>query len=144
MYNRYKELKIMKANEERILSLVNEVSELVQQAKTLIDEKTNIEEEISELLSKADDTQLVTVNILKVDSPLNDLNPPCLPFDLAFVLHTATPIAYIGTQKSYICFNGEFFTNVAIEIMKKAYPIIDDMYKALDSAELRYVSIIKL
>ena len=81
----------------------------------------------------------MTINVLKVDTDLESISPPCLEFELNFSLKTAEVTAHNGVHP--ICFNGEFYKNVGLRIMRIKYPAIDGMYKALEEAELRYTRI---
>ncbi len=139
MVNRYKELKVLSQNVEQIIALIDEAVEIADSAKTMIEEKTDLEGELSALLVKPAESQLITFNLLKVDSPLKDIKAPCLPFNMDFVLKTETPKSYRGQHD--ICFNGEFFKNVGVQVLRSVYPVVAAMYKALEEAELRYVRI---
>ena len=76
---------------------------------------------------------------MKVDTQLKTISPPCLPFQLDFTLKTSQLTNHNGIYP--ICFNGEFYKNVGIRMMRMKYTAIDDMYKALEEAELRYARI---
>ena len=81
----------------------------------------------------------MTINMLKVDTDLESISPPCPPFQLDFTLKTARTTTHNGVFP--ICFNGEFYKNVGLRIIRVRYPAIDAMYKALEEAELRYARI---
>ena len=137
--NRYKEAKYLAENVAKLTALVREAVDIARKAKVIVDSSTNIETQITRLLEQADKDGLVQITSLLVDSPVDAIVPPCLPFQLAFTLNTRPAIHHSGNYD--ICFNGEFYKNVAVRILRSAYPSIDDMYKALEEAELRYVQI---
>ena len=139
LVNRYKEAKYLAENVAKLTALVREAVDIARKAKVLVDGSTDIESQITRLLEQANKDSLVQITGLLVDSPVDVIVPPCLPFQLAFTLNTRPAIHHSGNYD--ICFNGEFYKNVAVRILRAAYPRIDEMYKALEEAELRYVQI---
>ena len=137
LVNRFRERKALSENIGKLISLVEQADEIAKSAKELVDSKTNIQQEIDELLAIPND--IVELNNLKVDTDLESIAPPCLPFQMAFTVNTKEPTFHIGGFK--ICFNGEFYKNVGLRVMKVKYPAVDEMYKALEEAELRYANI---
>ena len=137
MVNRYREQQVLNENIGSIIAFVQEADEITQSAKELVDSKTDIQDELNELLTLSGD--LVELNVLKVDTTLETISPPCLPFNLDFTLKTQEPTSHNGIHP--ICFNGEFYKNVGIRMMRMKYPEIDEMYKALEEAKLRYARI---
>ena len=135
--NRYKELNTLAKNLQKLIPIIEKSKEIASDTKIFIEEKTNIEEELAALLATTG--QLATINKLSVNAPLEDLTGPCLPFDLDFVLNMAPPIAHKGNYD--ICFNGEFYQNLGAVMLRTSFPKVDDMYTALDEAEVRYVNI---
>ena len=135
--NRYRQQKVLHENTGKIIELVKQAHEIAKTAKELVDSKTDIQGEVNELLTLSGD--LVELNVLKVDTKLETISPPCLPFNLDFTLKTQEPTSHNGIYP--ICFNGEFYKNVGIRMMRMKYPEIDEMYKALEEAELRYARI---
>ena len=127
----------MSENIGKLITLVEQADEIARSAKELVDSKTNIQQEINELLAIQND--IVQLHALKVDTDLESIAPPCLPFHMAFTVNTKQPTSHNGVFK--ICFNGEFYKNVGLRIMKVKYPVVDEMYKALEEAELRYAQI---
>ena len=127
----------MSENIGKLITLVEQADEIAKSAKELVDSKTNIQQEINELLAIQND--IVQLHALKVDTDLESIAPPCLPFHMAFTVNTKQPTSHNGVFK--ICFNGEFYKNVGLRIMKVKYPVVDEMYKALEEAELRYAQI---
>ena len=119
------------------IDLIKQADEIAKAAKELVDNKTEIQDEIKELLALPGD--LVELYVLKVDTKLKAISPPCLPFYLDFNLKTKQASNHNGVYR--ICFNGEFYKNLGLRIMRIKYPAIDDMYKALEEAEFRYARI---
>ena len=120
LLNRYKESKVLADNLNKLKAIVTEGKEIAEKAKEMVDEKTDFEDKITQLLAQASDKTLATINQLKVEALVNDLKPPCLPFDIDFTLHTTPVIQYTG--KHDICFNGEFYTNVGTRILRSSFP----------------------
>ena len=133
--NRYRERKVLHQNIGKSIELLQQADEIARETKELVESKTDIQDEVNELIELPGD--LADINILKVDVALEEIAPPCLPFQLDFTLKTASPTTLIG--KHPICFNGEFYKNVGLRMMRMKYPAIDTMYKVLEEAELRYV-----
>ena len=127
----------MSENIGKLIALVEQADEIAKSAKELVDSKTNIQEEINELLAIPDD--IIQLNNLKVNTDLEGISPPCLPFQMEFTVNTKQPTNHNGIFR--ICFNGEFYKNVGLRIMKIKYPVVNEMYKALEEAELRYAQI---
>ena len=127
----------MHQNIGKSIELLQQADEIARETKELVESKTDIKDEVNGLLELSGD--LADINILKVDVALEEIAPPCLPFQLDFTLKTAPPSAHNGNH--LICFNGEFYKNVGLRMMRIKYPTIDEMYKALEEAELRYVRI---
>ena len=100
----------------------------------MVESKTDIQDDVKEQLALAQD-----INVFKVDTQLKTISPPCLPFHLDFNLKTKQQTSHNGIYP--ICFNGEFYKNLCLRIMKIRYPAIDEMYKALEEAEFRYARI---
>ena len=121
----------------KLITLVEEADEIAKSAKDLVYSRTDLQSEIDELLAIPEG--LIQLHNLKVDTDLEGIVPPCLPFDMAFTVNTKEPTFHVGVFK--ICFNGEFYKNVGLRIMKVKYPVVDKMYKALEEAELRYAQI---
>ena len=117
--------------------LIEQADEIAKSAKYLVGNKTDIQDEVKELLTLSGD--IVEINSLKVDTNLESISPPCLPFHLDFIMKTQEPTTHNGIHP--ICFNGEFYKNVGLRMMRMKYPAIDEMYKALEEAELRYARI---
>ena len=137
LVNRYREQKVLSENGGKLIQLIEEVDEIAKSAKYLVGNKTDIQDEVKELLTLSGD--IVEINSLKVDTNLESISPPCLPFHLDFTLKTRKPSNHRVVHP--ICFNGEFYKNVGLRIMRMKYPAIDEMYKALEEAELRYARI---
>ena len=116
---------------------MKEANEIAKSAQELVESKTDIQDELNELLPILGD--LVEINSLKVDTELESISPPCLPFQFDFTLKTTQQTSHNGVQR--ICFNGEFYKNVGVLIMRTKYPAVNEMYKALEEAELRYARI---
>ena len=135
--NRYREQKVLHENVGAFIDLIKQADGIATTAKELVNNKTEIQDEIKELLSLHGD--LVELYILKVDTPLKTISPPCLPFHLDFTLKTKQRTSHNGVYP--ICFNGEFYKNLGHRIMRIRYPAIDDMYKALEEAEFSYTQI---
>ena len=135
--NRYREQKALSENIGKLIALVEQADEIAKSAKELVDSKTNIQEEINELLAIPDN--IIQLNNLKVNTDLEGISPPCLPFQMEFTVNTKQPTNHNGVFR--VCFNGEFYKNVGLRIMKVKYPVVDEMYKALEEAELRYAQI---
>ena len=137
LVNRYRERKALSENIGKLIALVEQADEIAKSAKELVESKTNIQGEINELLAIPD--EIVQLNTLKVDTDLEGIAPPCLPFQMEFTVNTKQPTNHEGVYR--ICFNGEFYKNVVLRVMKVKYPSVDEMYKALEEAELRYAQI---
>ena len=137
LVNRYREIKVLSENVGKIIKEAEEANEIAKSTKELVHSKTDIQDEVNELLSLPGD--LVELNTLRVDTDLESISPPCLPFQLDFTIKTRQPKSH--TIVHPICFNGEFYKNVGIRIVRVTYPVIDEMYKALEEAELRYATI---
>ena len=129
----------MEENVGKMVALAQEAVDVATDTKTLIDGKAAIDTELTSLLSQASSANLVQISSLSVDGEINDLLPPCLPFQLGFTLNTQPPITKNGQHD--ICFNGEFYMNVAKQILRSSYPSIDELYTALEEAEMRYIRI---
>ena len=119
------------------IDLIEQGNEIARTTKEFVERKTDIQEEVNELLKLSGD--LVELNVLKVDTKLTTITPPCLPFHLDFTLKTKQRTSHNGIYP--ICFNGEFYKNLGLRIMRIKYPVIDGMYKALEEAEFRYARI---
>ena len=132
--NRYREQKVLHENVGTLIDLLKKADEIAKAAKELVDNKTAIQDEIKELLALPGN--LVELYVLKVDTQLKTISPPCLPFHLDFTLQTKQQTSHNGVYP--ICFNGEFYKNLGLRIMRIRYPAIDEMYKALEEAEFRY------
>ena len=130
----------MSENIGKQIQLIEQADVIAKSAKKLVESKTDIHDEVKELLTLAED--LIELNVLKVDTNLESISPPCLPFQLDFLIKTQKPTTHNGVYP--ICFNGEFYKNVGLRIMRMKYPAIDEMYKALEEAELRYASIVAI
>eukprot|EP00112_Aurelia_sp_Birch-Aquarium-sp1_P001545 Seg1167.1 transcript_id=Seg1167.1/GoldUCD/mRNA.D3Y31 product="hypothetical protein" protein_id=Seg1167.1/GoldUCD/D3Y31 len=139
LLNRYKESKILEENVGKMVDLAQDAVDVATETKTLVDDKAAIDTELTSLLSQASSANLVQISSLSVDGEINDLLPPCLPFQLGFTLNTQPPITRSGEHD--ICFNGEFYVNLAKQILRLSYPSIDDLYTALEEAEMRYIRI---
>ena len=137
LLNRYREQKVLYENVGAFIDVIKEAVEIAKAAMELVDNKTAIQNEIKELLSLSGN--LGELYILKVDTQLRTISPPCLPFQLHFTLKTKQPTSHNAIYP--ICFNGEFYKNLGHRIMRIRYPEIDDMNKALEDAELRYARI---
>ena len=135
--NRYRERKVLYENIGKSIQLMQQAEDLATNTKDMVDDKTDIQDEVDDLLGLPGD--LVEINVLRVDEDLEELSPPCLPFQLDFTLKTAIPTTLSGPHS--ICFNGEFYKNVGLRMMRMKYTTIDTMYKVLEEAELRYVAI---
>ena len=135
--NRYREQKVLSENIGKLHDLVQQGFDIAKSAKKLVFSKTDIKEEVDGLLAVTGD--LVSINVLKVDTDLESISPPCPPFQLDFTLKTTRITTHNGVYP--ICFNGEFYNNVGLRIMRIKYPAIDEMYKALEEAELRYARV---
>ena len=132
--NRYREQKVLHQDIGKLIELIEQGDEVAKSTKELVESKTDIQDEVNELLTLSGD--IVELNILKVDTQLKTISPPCLPFHLDFTLKTTQLSNHNGIYP--ICFNGEFYKNVGLRMMRVKYTAIDDMYKALEEAELRY------
>ena len=132
--NRYREQKALFEDIGKLIDLIEQAADIAKSTKKLVDSKTDIHKELDSLLTLSGD--LVELNVLKVDTNLEGITPPCLPFYLDLTLKTKTPTSHSGVFP--ICFNGEFYENVGIRMMRIKYPKIDEMYKTLEEAELRY------
>ena len=135
--NRYREQKVLNQDIGKLIELIKQADKIAKSTKQLVESKTDIQDEVNELLALPGD--LVELNILKVDTQLKTISPPCLPFHLDFTLKTRQPTSHHGIYP--ICFNGEFYKNLGLRIMRIKYPAVDDMYKALEEAEFRYARI---
>ena len=135
--NKYREQKVLFEDIGKLIDLIEQADEIARTTRELVDSKTEIGMEISKLLSHSRD--LVELYMLKVDTDLHAISPPCLPFQIDFTLKMNETFTHNGVHT--ICFNGEFYENVGIRIVKIKYPKIDDMYKALEEAELRFARI---
>ena len=135
--NRYREQKVLHQDIGKLIQLIEQGDEIAKNTKELVESKTDIRDEVNELLTLSGD--LVELNILKVDTQLKTISPPCLPFHLDFTLKTTQLSNHNGVYP--ICFNGEFYKNVGLRMMRMKYTAIDDMYKALEEAELRYARV---
>ena len=135
--NRYREQKVFFEDIGELITLIEQADEIAKSAKFLVGNKTNIQDEVKELLTLSGD--IVEINSLKVDTNLGSISPPCLPFHLHVKIKTQESSTHNGLHP--ICFNGEFYKNVGLRIMRMKYPAIDEMYKALEEAELRYARI---
>ena len=131
LVNRYRERKALSENIGKLIALVEQADEIAKSAKELVDSKTSIQDEINELLAIPD--YIIQLNTLKVDTDLEGIAPPCLPFQMEFTVNTKQPTSHEGVFR--ICFNGEFYKNVGLRIMKVKYPSVDEMYKALEEAK---------
>jgi len=134
LVNRYREQKVLHQDIGKLIELIEQGDEVAKSTKELVESKTDIQDEVNELLTLSGD--IVELNILKVDTQLKTISPPCLPFHLDFTLKTTQLSNHNGIYP--ICFNGEFYKNVGLRMMRVKYTAIDDMYKALEEAELRY------
>ena len=132
-------MKLMAENVGKLIQLIREASGIAQSAKTLVNNNANIDEDMTDLLSQPEGGNMVEISKFLVDEKLATLHPPCLPFQLNFVLSTKSRKS--KEVKHDICFNGEFWMNVGVRILKSSYPSVDNLFKALDEAELRYVQI---
>ena len=121
----------------KLIELMEQADEIANSAKELVEGKSDIQDEVKELLTLSGD--LIELNVLRVETKLESISPPCLPFQLDFTIKTQEPSTHNGVHP--ICFNGEFYKNVGLRIMRMKYPAIDEMYKALEEAELRYARI---
>ena len=135
--NKYREQKVLLEDVGTFINLIQQGDEIAKSTKELVESKTEIQSEVNELLSLSGD--LIELNILKVDTQLKTISPPCLPFHLDFTLKTKQPTSHNGVYP--ICFNGEFYKNLGLRVMRIKYPAIDEMYKALEEAEFRYARI---
>ena len=135
--NRYREQKVLHQDIGKLIELIEQGDKIAKGTKELVESKTDIQDEVNELLTLSGD--IVELNILKVDAQLKTISPPCLPFHLDFTLKTTQLSNHNGIYP--ICFNGEFYKNVGLRMMRVKYTAIDDMYKALEEAELRYARI---
>ena len=68
------------------------------------------------ILFRVANSFLVQITSLLVDSPVDAIVPPCLPFQLAFTLNTRPAIHHSDNYD--ICFNGEFYKNVVVRILR--------------------------
>ncbi len=82
---------------------------------------------------------MASIDRVSVSEDINDPSPPCLRFHLAFTINAPGQVPHDG--KYDVCFNGEFYQNLGIRMLRVAYPKINKMYKALEEAELRYAKI---
>ena len=135
--NKYREQKVLAQDVGKLIELAEQAYEIAQSAKELVDSKTETHDELEKLLTLTGD--VVDFSALKVDAPLNSINPPCLPFQIDFTLKTEEPSSHNGVYP--ICFNGEFYKNLGVRLMRIKYTTIDEMYEALEEAELRYARI---
>ena len=134
---RYREQKILAQDVGKLIELAEHAYEIAKSAKELVDSKTEAHDELEKLLTLSGD--VVEFSALKVDTQLNTISPPCLPFQIDFTLKTEEPSNHNGVYP--ICFNGEFYKNLGVRLMRIKYTAIDEMYNALEEAELRYARI---
>ena len=132
-------MKLLAENTEQLIQLTREASEIAKSAKTLVNNNADIDADMTDLLSQPDGANMVEISKFMVDEKLSSLHPPCLPFQLSFVLSTQSRKS--KNVKHDICFNGEFWTNAGMQILKSSYPSVDNLFKSLNEAELRYVQI---
>eukprot|EP00794_Sanderia_malayensis_P013019 gene13019-14359_t len=138
LLNRYKELKTLADNLQPMVSLLQKGADIAQDTQSMITDNTDLKSELVALREKSED-ELVTINKLSVDSPIQKLHPPCLPFDLHFIIHTR-PRREKQVKRS-ICFNGEFLKNLGAQLFRSTFPNVDAMYKVFEEAEMRYVKL---
>eukprot|EP00794_Sanderia_malayensis_P008626 gene8626-9556_t len=136
LLNRYRELKISSQNEQRFVALLEEAKSVATDTKAMIEEKTNIDVDITKLLAMADPANMVTVSRIVVEEDIAVPHPPCLPFQMRFTINAQGQQQQDGTYD--VCFNGEFYKNLGVRMLRVSYPQINAMYKALEEAELRY------
>eukprot|EP00794_Sanderia_malayensis_P021371 gene21371-23454_t len=136
LLNRYRELKILSQNEQRFVAVLEEAKSVATETKTMIEEKTNIDADITKLLAMADPANMVTVSRVVVEEDIAVPHPPCLPFQMRFTINAQGQRQQDGTYD--VCFNGEFYKNLGVRMLRVSYPQINAMYKALEEAELRY------
>ena len=129
----------MSENVGKLIELVKQANDIATETKELVDNKADIETELSDLLSQPDGSSLVEIRSLRIREDLTSLSPPCLPFQLSFELNAENERS--GDSKQDICFNGEFYKNVGVQILRTSYPTVDELFKALAEAELRYAKI---
>ena len=129
----------MSENVGKLIELLKQANDIATETKELIDSKADIETELSDLLSQPDGSSLVEIRSLRIREDLTSLSPPCLPFQLSFELNSESERN--GDSKQEICFNGEFYKNVGVQILRTSYPNVVELYKALEEAELRYAKI---
>ncbi len=129
----------MAENEERMIAVLEEAKTAAEETRQLIETSTNFDEDINTLLEKPESDNMATITRVSVDEDVNDLLPPCLPFRLIFTINAPGQSSQDG--KYDVCFNGEFYQNLGVRMLRVSYPQIDLMYKALEEAELRYAQI---
>ena len=129
----------MSENVGKLIELLKQAHDIATETKELVDNKADIETELSDILSQPDGSSLVEIRSLRIREDLTSLSPPCLPFQLSFELNAENERS--GDSKEDICFNGEFYKNVGVQILRTSYPTVDELYKALAEAELRYTKI---
>eukprot|EP00794_Sanderia_malayensis_P008625 gene8625-9555_t len=142
LLNRYRELKILSQNEQRFVAVLEEAKAVATETREMVEEKTNVDADITQLLAMPDPASMVTVSRVVVDEDIIDPHPPCLPFQMQFIINAAGQEQQDGTYD--VCFNGEFYENLGVRMLRVSYPQINAMYKALEEAELRYVHLRKI
>ncbi len=143
LVNRYKETKIMSENEEKIIAVLQEAKDIAIETKELVEESTSFESDIVSLLKRRSE-DIAWIDLVKVDKLAVELNPPCLPLIFRFKINSPGQVVHDGTSfrdAHVVCFNGEFYKNVAVRMLRIAFEKIDRMYSTLEEAELRYAKI---
>ena len=126
----------MLENNGKLIDLAREAKSIASSTKQLVTSKLGVGKELKRLLAVEASGNLVDITSLKVDESIENLEPPCLPFQLDFTLNTDAPKSHSGRHK--ICFNGEFFKNVGVKVVRESFPTIDEMYRVFEEAQLRY------
>ncbi len=139
MLNRYKQTQILSTNEDKMIAVLEEAKDIAEQTRQMIEDNTHFGSDINQLLEKQHTENMATIWSVTVDENISELVPPCLPFNLHFKIEA--PGQTIYDDKYDVCFNGEFYQNMATKMLRVAYSDIDKMYKALEEAELRYAKI---
>ncbi len=139
LVKRYKETHTMHQNENKILAALEEMRTMAADTYQMIEDSTNFESAIDSLLRRRLTEKMFILTTCKVDEDINDLNPPCLPFRLSFRILASRQTTKEGTYN--VCFNGEFYQNMATKMLKISFGEIDQLYQVLEEAELRYAQI---
>ena len=108
----------MAENEGKMIDVINEAKTMATDVKAMIDDKTSIGEDIDALLATSGDLAVISRVLLEGD--IKEFSPPCLSFKLSFAMNTGSRAPHEGTYD--VCFNGEFYENLGIEMLKDSYP----------------------